>query len=481
MRNDTQVISTRLRLAPGADELVAGFRRIRDELGVPLDFPPHVVREALTVAGRSPGEWFEDQNHPAPGFLTIDPPKSMDLDQAIAGTRTSDGFRIEYAIADLGHFVDPGGHLDAESRSRGKTLYFPDVAVPQYPRRLSEGAASLLPGKARPVILWSFDLDPAGNVLQTRVRRAVIRSDRRLTYEQAQGELDADNPPETLLTLRAVGRLRQSLEQVRGGVDLRLPDQQVKKTSTGFQLTFRTELPVERWNAQISLMTGMAAAGIMFAAGTGLVRTLPAPPNEIVQRLRLSARALGVHWSEGSTYQDFVRSLDPSRPKHAALLTSATALLRGASYGFFQGAAPPGMVHNAIGAPYAHVTAPLRRMADRLANELVLRLVEGGPLPDWLGQALQEAPQIMSRADHRAADLERRTVDYVEAELLRDRIGEEFDAVVVEIGKSWAMVQLTDPAVLARCEDGGLSLGAAARVKLQVADPDEGKVLFTQA
>ena len=95
--------------------------------------------------------------------MTIDPPGSLDLDQAYFGERRGDGYRVRYAIADVGHFVARGGPIEAEAWRRGQTAYAPDKRSPVYPLSLSEGAASLLPDGDRPAVCFTLDLDAAAS------------------------------------------------------------------------------------------------------------------------------------------------------------------------------------------------------------------------------------------------------------------------------------------------------------------------------
>jgi exoribonuclease R len=115
-------------------DLAAGLAAIREELGVPGDFPPEAVREAEDAA-RAPLPQRDDRR--GLELFTIDPPGSMDLDQAMALSRSGDGYRIDYAIADVAAFVQPGGALDAEAHRRVVTRYLPDGNAPLHPRVLS--------------------------------------------------------------------------------------------------------------------------------------------------------------------------------------------------------------------------------------------------------------------------------------------------------------------------------------------------------
>ena len=101
-------------------------------------------------------------------LVTLDPPGSRDLDQAVHLAARGDGYRVSYAIADVGAFVRPGSAIDAEARRRGQTLYSPDRRTPLHPPVLSEGAASLLPDELGPAVLWTIDLDADGEPVARR-------------------------------------------------------------------------------------------------------------------------------------------------------------------------------------------------------------------------------------------------------------------------------------------------------------------------
>ena len=468
----------RLRLAPRAGVLAAGFAAIRAELGLPDAFPPAVEAEAAEAAARGPAGGDRPDRTGLP-LVTVDPPGSRDLDQAYhAARRPGGGYRVSYAIADPGAFVRPGGALDAEARARGATLYAPDGRIPLYPPALSEGAGSLLPGVDRPAVLWTVDLDGGVEPDAVTVERATVRSRAQLDYPSVQRALDDGTADESLALLREIGEARLAREAGRGGVSLpSLAQEVVPADGAGYALAFTAPLPVERWNAQVSLLTGMAAARIMLDGGVGLLRTMPPPDADAVAALRRSASALGVSWPETAAYPDVVRALDPAVPAHAALLSLATTLLRGAGYTAFDGAPPAVHEHSAIAAPYAHATAPLRRLADRYVSETVLALTAGVPVPDWCRAALPELPPLMAAADRRERDLDKAVLDYLEAAVLERRVGETFDAVVTDVDDKGGIVQLAEPAARARLV-GTAPLGERIRVRLTEADPEKRRVRF---
>ena len=465
--------------------LRAALRALRTELAIPDAFPPAVLAEAEAAAKapRLPGHDATDIP-----FFTIDPPTSTDLDQAMHLARRADGgYRVHYAIADVAAFVAPGSALDAEAHRRRLTLYFPDGKVPLHPPVLSEGAASLLPGEPRPALLWRIDLDAEGRRVATDLRRALVRSRAKLDYAGAQRRIDDGTAEEPLALLRDIGRLREALESERGGISLHVPEQEIVEQDHTYSLAYRAPLPADGWNAQISLLTGMAAADLMTAAGTGILRTLPTAPDGAVARLRLSAQALGVDWPHHVSYADVVRSADPTDPRHAAFLQDCTSLLRGAGYTVFtDGNVPTPAVHAAVADEYTHCTAPLRRLVDRYAGELCVAAVAGEEPPEWVRAALPVLPDEMAAGSRLANTVERESVDIVEAALLRERVGEIFDAYVIDVKDrepAVGTVHLEDPAVVARVEGGDsrLPLGEWLRVRLAEADPGSAKVLFAPA
>ncbi|MGI5132669.1 RNB domain-containing ribonuclease [Pseudonocardia sp. CA-107938] len=462
------------------------FAAVRQEFGLPTGFPPEVLAEADAAAADGSTSDPDRVDATDVELVTIDPPGSKDLDQAVGIERVGDGFRVHYAIADLGAVVVPGGALDTEVRRRGQTVYLPDGSVPLHPPVLSEQASSLLPDGPRRAVLWTIDLDADGAVTATEVRRALVASRARLDYAGVQAELDAGARLHPAIeALPEVGRLRRAAAVARGAIELELPEQEVvPDTNGGWTVRVRTRLPVEDWNAEISLLTGTVAAGMMLQAGVGVLRTLPAPDAEAVAGLRRTAQRLGIEWPDGASAAQVLAGLsdDASAPV-LALRRAATTLLRGAGYAAFgAGVAPPvDPGHGGIGAPYAHVTAPLRRLVDRFGTEVCLAIAAGEAPAPWLAEALPRLPELMGASDSLAGKVERACVDRTEAARLADRVGASFDVIVLRASSADGEpgeVFLLEPAVFARCA-GVPTAGVTVAARLTEADPATGRVLFT--
>lgn len=466
------------------EEIRKGLERLRESLELPDAFPDDVVAQAEELAANPPA--FPDHKDMTEvEFITVDPPDAMDLDQALHIRREGDGFKVRYAIADVGAWVEPGSPIDREVRLRGETLYAPGAKVPLHPKALSEGAASLLAdGVARPAMVWTHVLDAKGVVTSTTLERAMVVNRAKLNYEGIQADLDSGNANETVQLLAEVGPLRERIEAERGGISLNLPDQEIVTDGNTWLPVFRELVKVEDWNAQISLMTGIAAAELMVGAKVGILRTLPPAEDYAVKKLRRAARTLGVEWPKGQPYPDFVRSLHPSDPKEHAVLVKCTMLFRGAGYLALEGEIPDeNLEHSALATRYAHTTAPLRRLVDRFVLEICHAVANGQPVPPWASEALEALPGQMQASGRKAGAYERGVVDLAEALVLSDRVGETFDAVLIDVypKNSMGTFQIADPAVEADLKADKRDVGTEIRVHLDKVDLVEGELTFSHA
>lgn len=453
----------------------AGLAEVRAQNEVTLDFPAEVLAETEQAIADYE---LPDVDLTDIEFVTLDPASSTDLDQAFHIEPRGSGFHVRYAIADVPAFVRIGGALDAETRHRGETVYCPDLKVSLHPPALADDAGSLLADQVRGAYVWSFDVDDAGDATFVGLQRAAVRSRGKLGYEQEQERIEAGQPHPQIVLLEQVGTRRMAQEAARGAVSLPSASQEVSESGDEVTLDYRVPLPIEDWNAQLSLMTGMAAAWIMLDGGVGILRTMPAPSAEDLKRVHASARGLHIDWPADQTYPDLIRSLDPRNPKHLAFLDNVTVLLRGAGYAAFDGTLPELTTHSAIAAEYSHTTAPLRRLVDRFVLPTCLALVEGGEPAPELRAALAEVPSLMAEGGRRARAVERGSLDYLEAELLAGREGVAFRGVVIEQRRDDGIVQLTDPAITAKVRGRDLPVGEWVDAWLVTADPATRKVVF---
>ncbi|MFC7374472.1 RNB domain-containing ribonuclease [Brachybacterium sp. GCM10030267] len=455
-----------------------------------LEFPADVLADAERAAARDIAGAERTDRTGVP-FVTLDPESSTDLDQAMHLERRGEGFRVLYAIADVPAFVELDSPLDHEARRRGETVYLPDRRIPLHPEVLSEGAASLLPGQSTPAFVWVLDLDADGEIQRIDLERSQVRSIEKLSYDRVQDDLDQGTGHPTMTLLQEIGELRAQREADRGGASLNVPEQEIIAEGDLVRLTWRRPRPIEDANAQISLMTGMAAAQLMLEHGAGILRTMPPAQQRAIDRFRRQSEILGVPWRHDQAYGEYLRSLDWREPAHLALLNQATSLFRGADYAAFTSREeiPEDPAQAAIAAPYAHTTAPLRRLVDRFVLLVCHAHVQGRrPEPELLA-ALGQIPDAMRCTGSTAGELERRAIDLVETAALAAFEGETFEAAVIERREASESgdggtatptrveVQLTDPPVTDWVPMEA-EMGEVVRVRLESVEATAGRAVF---
>ena len=447
--------------------LAEGLATLRVQFQVPATFPAPAQAAANAAAQRAPTAHADWTGRP---FVTLDPADATDLDQAFAIEAAGPDWLLHYAIADVGWFVDHAGALDAEAWARGVTTYLPDGKAGLYPPVLAEGAASLLPDGPRPAVVFTVRVRPDGETVLDGVTRAVIRSRAKLAYETVQAP---DLPP----GFAEIAARIELAEARRGAARVDPPEQQVERIGDGkFDLRFRPLLPSETANAALSLACNLAVAQLLLAHRTGLFRVMAGPDPAAEARLRQTAKAFGLTWPDAAPLAQFEKLLDQADPRDAAFMLAVRRAGRGASYApYAEGNLP---WHAAIAAPFAHATAPLRRLADRYVIEAALALANGRAVPAAVEAAFPKLPTAMQRGDARASQIERAVVDLAETAILANRIGELFDAVVTDLGEQGARIQLCDLPVVARTTAREVVPGDRVRVRLESADPATRRLAF---
>ncbi len=454
------------------------------EFDLPGDFSVAVLDAAAVASKRFATPNADRIDLTELAFVTLDPTSSIDLDQAFVLSQTPDDIRLDtitlhYAIADVGFFVDTDSVIETEAWKRGETIYLPEYRVPQYPPVLCEGSVSLLPNGDRPAIVLEVGLDAHGTATLRSAKRAVVRSRKKLGYETTE-------PSEVNLLVEFSKRMVRG-EDLRGASRSVLPEQSVDVDNNGVAtLTCRNLLPSEVANSALSLAANLAVGKRFLEAGIGIFRVMDRPTDNEVKSLRRDAHSLNVDWPTNESLASFQRRLDPTNALHRSLLISARRFGGGASYATIGTGsetdltdAPP--YHSAIAATYSHVTAPLRRLADRYALDLIVALDSSHTQfePKTLS-TLAALPAVMKMSGQRSAKVERAVIDLVEAIVLQPRVGEQFAAVVLESGDSGAVMQLDALAVRARLpRSANVEAGSQITVTLVSVDIAARRLVFT--
>ncbi|MGV2495383.1 ribonuclease catalytic domain-containing protein [Pelagerythrobacter aerophilus] len=448
--------------------LLAGrITALNERFDLPETFPPAVLVEAENAAAIALGaDTHRDRTGEA--FVTLDPASATDLDQAFRVEMTGSDVLLHYAIADVAWFVRPGSALEEEAWARGMTIYLPGDKVRLYPPVLSEGAASLLPDGPRPAVIFAVRVDPAGTARLDGVERAIIRSRAKLAYEAIP---EAALPPAAVELTQRI----EAAERARGAARVDPPEQELEALAGGgYSLQFRPRRRSEEVNASLSMACNLSVARLFQDHRTGLFRVMEEPDAEAVTQLRQQAAALELAWPQDEDLQAFERRLDPQDWPQAAMMMAIRRAGNGAGYAAFDPAAPPW--HAAIAAPYAHTTAPLRRLADRYVVEAALALANDRPLPDHVTQAFAALPPVMARAASLAGRVERAALDLAEAMILADRVGQRAAARIVAARPGRITVQLLDHPVIVNVNGMSGVPGKIVDLRLARIDTANGRI-----
>ncbi|MGQ0428787.1 MAG: ribonuclease R [Gammaproteobacteria bacterium] len=424
--------------------------------GLPHEFAAEVQREArrygrevdaAAAAGR------EDLRRLP--LVTIDGEDARDFDDAVWAEETAQGFRLIVAIADVSHYVRPGGALDAEARERATSVYFPGRVLPMLPEELSNHLCSLMPQVDRLCLACEMQVNRAGTVTHSRFYAAVMRSAARLTYTQVAALLDGRDPaartalspvlPVIERLHRAYGALRKRRE-ARGALDFEAPEVRVLLDANNEVADIR-EYP--RNDAHRLIEECMIAANVE-AARFLKKRRLPAlfrihdkPDEDRLDELKRFLSMRGVHL-------DLAGSLEPKRLQKALKSIAhrpdagvlENAIIRSLPQALYQ---PLNIGHFGLAlAEYAHFTSPIRRYPDLLVHRGIRHALAGGSVADFVHspREMETLGQECSLRERRADEAARSVVAWLKCEYMRPRIGEEFDAIVTGVAEFGAFVQL---------------------------------------
>jgi ribonuclease R len=509
------------------------FLAVASTMDLPVAFPEDVAREArglpqsvhLTSCADGVRHGEEalprlDRRHLP--FVTIDGEDARDFDDAICVLPEEDGFRLHVAIADVGHYVEPGSSLDRSAYLRGTSVYFPDRCIPMLPPELSEGVCSLKPGVNRLTMNVEASIRPDGGVGRPFFYPSVIRSRARLTYDEvhaflARGEDGAVVPgsPGRKIT-GEIGRMLRGMATAagwlalarssRGALDFDLPEARIaveggKPVSVGAASRWESHRFIE----EFMLVANTAVAEFLSRRGEPfLFRIHEEPAADKVEdfeaaagRLLRRSRPEG-RWDVASRLQawaELARGGKYERPVHMMLLRS----LMLARYG------PETKGHFGLAlSRYTHFTSPIRRYPDLVVHRVLRSALGDGGLGTYLRTLSDRGPEMgthLSGRERVAMDAERAVEQRAKALFMEGKVGRTCDGAVSSLISAGFFVLLDDWMVEGmvhvstlrddeyrfskdRMEWVGLyrkrrfALGDRVRVRVRRADPDRGEVDF---
>jgi len=449
---------------------------------LPHKFPPEVLAQAATFPSNIPTEEISRRrDFRALDVVTIDGESARDFDDAVWVDQAPDGnFVLHVHIADVTYYVRPGTPIDREAALRGTSVYFPDRAVPMLPLELSTELCSLKPHADRLVLSVLIEIDHRGDVVRQECARGVIRSVERMTYTDVhlllEGDASRRERYHTLIPrfeiMRELALILNRKRARRGSLDFDLPEPLIEFDEWG-EMTGITKAPrniAHRIIEEFMLAANEAVARHLETAGVpSLYRIHEAPdPARVLEFEQIAAQfgySLGLGLARGKRFPIVDRKSDgrkvrkditladdclevtarhyqhlaekvQGRPEERILNYLMLRSLKQARY------SPDNQGHFALAtSTYTHFTSPIRRYPDLVVHRILSALLDGLPQPQLNLNAIADQCSV---AERRAAEAERELVEWKKAKFMAERVGEDFDALIISTLKSGFFVELED-------------------------------------
>jgi ribonuclease R len=443
-------------LGASSDEPGMDIRVVIHKHDLPHVFPDEVVEETEVI---SPVV-TEDQivgrlDLRAAPTVTIDGETARDFDDAISLKRLDNGnFHLGVHIADVSYYVRENMALDQEARLRGTSVYFPERAIPMLPERLSSGICSLNPKVDRLTMSALMEIDRRGRVANYELRETVIRSNERMTYTDVNKLLTHADPQlamryadllDLFKTMEELARILIKMRQGRGAIDFNLPESVFEFDDEGRVAgVLRADRNIaHRIIEEFMLLANETVAGHLQRLKTpSLYRVHEEPnPQRVIEFAEL-ASAYGYGFpAEGVSSKDYqhLSHRIAGKPEERVLAYAMLRSLQRARY------SAQNVGHFGLAAPvYTHFTSPIRRYPDLIVHRILREVIKHPkhrPLP------LNELELIAEESSERerAADAAENELDeWRKARFMAERLGEEFDGMIVNVRDFGFYVELDD-------------------------------------
>ena len=420
--------------APGENE--TEMHSILAEFGLPYRFEPELEKAAEKISDKIKVKDIKERRDFRDTFtFTIDPEDAKDFDDALSFKPLENGnFEVGVHIADVSHYVTPGSDIDREARDRGTSVYLADRTVPMLPEKLCNRLCSLRTNEEKLCFSAVFEITPRAAIRKKWFGRTVIKSNFRLTYEQAQDIIEgiAENPDAELQTaitvLNKLAGILKGKRRKAGAIDFSRPEMKVLCDETGRPIDVYQKISKEaNWLIEeFMLLANRSVAEFVAATGKTFVYRVHDVPNpEKLESLRHFAKSLGYKMNgelEGKKAAGAISDLldkATGKPEAAAFKDIALRSMAKAKY------STENIGHYGLAfADYTHFTSPIRRYPDLMVHRLLALYLDNAKSQDR--EFYESECKYASGREALASEAERTSVKYKVVEFMQDKVGQEF-------------------------------------------------------
>lgn len=420
--------------APGENE--TEMHSILAEFGLPYRFEPELEKAAEKISDKIKVKDIKERRDFRDTFtFTIDPEDAKDFDDALSFKPLENGnFEVGVHIADVSHYITPGSDIDREARDRGTSVYLADRTVPMLPEKLCNRLCSLRPNEEKLCFSAVFEITPRAAIRKKWFGRTVIKSNFRLTYEQAQDIIEgiAENPDTELQTaitvLNKLAGILKGKRRKAGAIDFSRPEMKVLCDETGRPIDVYQKISKEaNWLIEeFMLLANRSVAEFVAATGKTFVYRVHDVPNpEKLESLRHFAKSLGYKMNgelEGKKAAGAISDLldkATGKPEAAAFKDIALRSMAKAKY------STENIGHYGLAfADYTHFTSPIRRYPDLMVHRLLALYLDNAKSQDR--EFYESECKYASGREALASEAERTSVKYKVVEFMQDKVGQEF-------------------------------------------------------